>query len=332
MTVDFINVGQGNAVLVSFPNGQFMLADCGSQKTSLEGKPYKNAQKYINTVVGDKSIDIVVLSHGDTDHVAFIPCIKQAQNPDYLHYVGERRDYSKEVWDWIKSKGNAAVKKCGSAFCYIKGFEGTTNPSIGFCTDESVQVSVLSAACGMNGNSDSIVLALTYGDCQVILPGDADTVTETEILRTCKPGLDKLNKNRVLMAGHHGSAGSTSEEWVDALKPMIGVFSASGKHKTYGHPHCDVVDMLARHMKDDAEEHVIVCAVGNPPIYAGRIVKKGIFLTGKNGDIRFETDGKEYRLMASTEGTVVLAVEPNPFAGIIANPPWADRRRSGASR
>ncbi|MFG2631253.1 MBL fold metallo-hydrolase [Streptomyces sp. NPDC048473] len=110
LTVGFINTGQGNAVLVTYPNGNFMLVDCGSQTTSTKGWPFTHVQSYITSVTDGNAISCVVLSHGDDDHTAFVPYISEAARPTYVHYGGAISDYSEDVQVWIKKTGERPVR------------------------------------------------------------------------------------------------------------------------------------------------------------------------------------------------------------------------------
>ena len=90
-----------------------------------------------------------------------------------------------------------------------------------------------------DSNVDSIVVLLTCGTVDIIMTGDAETPSESEMLSA---GL--LTDIDVYKVGHHGARTSTSGPFLDAIAPEFGVISA-GLVSQYGHPHQEVVDRLA---------------------------------------------------------------------------------------
>ena len=111
-------------------------------------------------------------------------------------------------------------------------------------------------------NNASIVAKLVYGDKSFLLTGDSPIQIENVLLSVDKNILD----SDVLKAGHHGSRTSTSLAYAEAVSSEYAVISA-GKDNTYGHPHKEVLDILAK-------------------------VGAKIVNTIDSGTIEFETDGK----------------------------------------
>src|SRR5205823_5277144 len=94
---------------------------------------------------------------------------------------------------------------------------------------------------GLSSNDGSIVMRLVYGDTSVALQGDSTAKIEHYLV-----GLDGGNlKSTILKAGHHGSRTSTTEEYVRAVAPQWTVMS-SGVNNSYGHPHKETLDTLAK--------------------------------------------------------------------------------------
>lgn len=319
LTVDFIDTGQGNAVLVSYPNGEFMLCDCGSQKSSDTGPTFASVQKYITKVTGGKLIKCVVLSHGDEDHTAFVPYIEEAVAPDFSHWTGRAGDYSAEVNDWLTRQSTAGR----GVYWYHGSPESSAVPEGIFGTDTSgdgqALVYVLSGAFGHSPNSMSLVLLVRFGDIAIVLPGDADTSTEAFILTKIPQAL--LNTCLVLMPGHHGAYESTGAPWVAALRPSVDVIS-SGVNNGYGHPACATNALLEKRTVE-ATPHTVTCADGKSTPYDYAVSSKALFVTATNGDVRFVTNGTEWKLMASSAGAVVEPEPPHPqLAGLVRNAPW----------
>lgn len=321
LVVDFINVGQGNAVLVSYPNGNFMLVDCGSQETSLSGRAYAHAQSYITSVTGGTSITCVVMSHGDDDHTAFVPYIAEAQNPSDVYHGGKPSDYSADVRQWMSTVTPICRRNGGSVWRFNDGYVNT-EPDADFgseTTPGEAHVSVLCANYGDSTNSRSVVLSIKLGDVGIILPGDADSSTEAFIMSRVASKF--LRDCVVLMAGHHGSAESTSDAWAQRLLPEAPVISASGTNMSYAHPACRVTSTLMRHSYNEAAQHAVLCSDGRGKPYESSQTKEALFVTATQGDVRFETNGSAYRVLASSYGATV-PVDVAPFPELVANSPW----------
>ena len=88
-------------------------------------------------------------------------------------------------------------------------------------------------------NNNSIVLRLEVGGSRVLLTGDAEAEAEAVMA-------DEDLRADVLKVGHHGSAYSTSDAWLDHVQPRIAVISC-GRHNAFGHPSTDTLDRLRRH-------------------------------------------------------------------------------------
>ncbi|HKV41962.1 MAG TPA: ComEC/Rec2 family competence protein [Blastocatellia bacterium] len=90
-------------------------------------------------------------------------------------------------------------------------------------------------------NNDSVVLRLTYGSVSFVLAGDAEQPAEDAMIAS-GAGLQA----QVLKVGHHGSRTSSSEEFIDAVKPKYAIISV-GERSRFGHPHKEVVDRYLAH-------------------------------------------------------------------------------------
>ena len=300
LIIDFINVGQGNCVLVTFPSGDMMLVDAGSQQTSLESKPFKHAADYIAKVANGRDIGCVVLSHGDDDHTAFVPYIAEAQNPAYVHYSGGIGTYSETLQEWIKKMEKR--KKETAVFRFKMGGYSNTSPDADFGSDtgaSDAHVSVLAANYGKSPNDKSIVLMIEYGNQMVVLPGDAEAFTEQWIMAQVPAKV--LVACTLLMPGHHGAYEATSVDWAAALRAKVAVISASGANGGYAHPHCATIQELKDNMEDNqAVDHTIVCSAGKSKPYTPSNTKRALVVTATQGDVRWVTDGENVQVDVST--------------------------------
>ncbi|MFI9041689.1 hypothetical protein [Streptomyces sp. NPDC053726] len=184
---------------------------------------------------------------------------------------------------------------------------------------------VLSASYGKAPNSKSVVLMIRFGQHVVVLPGDADTTTEAFILSKVPKKL--LAGCTVLMPGHHGAAESTGKPWLDALDPDVDVISASGANMGYAHPNCATITLLEKYCLAGATSHDVTCSTGKGSPYKVWATVESVLTTATNGDVRFISDGTNWRLLASSTSVHELAQEqPHPLLrSMVANAPWNRR-------
>jgi beta-lactamase superfamily II metal-dependent hydrolase len=218
MTVHFLDVGEGLSVLVQTKE-QNLIYDGGDGQSSSFVVSYLKKQ-------GVKKIDYLISSHYDSDHLSGLIGCLNAFEVD--HVIGA--DYKHDS-DLYQSFMDAALEKelsvehqaVGSSFLF-----GTS--SITFLSPSAIQE---------ESNANSVVIKIQHGDHRFILTGDADIAAE---LCMCASGID-LDCD-VLSIGHHGSASSTSMEFLEKTLPDYSVISCSSNNQ-YGHPHKDVLDKLS---------------------------------------------------------------------------------------
>ena len=216
----FLDVGQGDAILIQAPDGQQILIDGGPSPSALAAE--------LGAVMPfwDRSLDLVVLTHPDADHAAgLIPAFDRLA-------VGAAAD--------ALAPGDSA----GAAWC-----DATTGiPSHTLTRGSRINAGALSLtalspasilADGETGNDDSIVLRVDYGATSLLLTGDAEHAAEQEMLAAGAP----LAAD-VLKVGHHGSSGGTSAEFLAAVGPRLAVISV-GAENHFGHPSPEVLGRLS---------------------------------------------------------------------------------------
>ncbi|KFN03290.1 MBL fold metallo-hydrolase [Bacillus clarus] len=221
MKVSFFKVGQGDATLITLPNGQTVLID---------GGPYEAGEVIIQKLVekGINHLDAVIGTHPDMDHIGgLIPIIEQM--PVSL-VLDSGKTYSSFTYHTYRNN----IKKRGIPFVRVK--EGQYIP-----LDPHVSIQVLNNGKSKDENNESsIVLKVRYGKADFLLMGDADVRTEDAIVKQYDVHAD------VLKVGHHGSYTSTSESFLNKVEPQFSILSYGSKNP-YGHPHQSVVKRLKRH-------------------------------------------------------------------------------------
>jgi len=234
LRVWFFDVGQGDAVLIETPHGQQILIDGGPDQTILS--------KLGETMLPwDRTIDRVMATHNDADHVTGLRAVTENYDVEQIITV--------EDLPW--AEGETLVKKGDQFVIDDVVFE------VLWPTQEALQDRSLS------DNEQSLVLLVTYKETSLLLMGDLETPEEEQ----CEwPNVD------VLKVAHHGSASSSSLDFLSDVQAKVAVISC-GADNPYGHPHPVILDRLARvntHMfRTDQDGDILLKATdGEPEIFA----------------------------------------------------------------
>lgn len=245
LEVTFFDVGQGDAAFIETPERIQILIDGGPSSAVLE-KLGKEMPFW------DRTIDLVILSHPEKDHMAGLLEVLKSYKVDNILWTGVVRDTA-EYKEWqklIKEEGaEIFIAKAGLRILGGPTIENTSPSQYGgevFSAGRS-DFNVLYPLESLEGrefkdsNNTSIVLKLTFGQTSFLFTGDITKSVEGLLLDLVK---QRPIGAGVLKVGHHGSKTSTSREFVEAVSPEIAVIS-SGKDNSYGHPHREVLDNLA---------------------------------------------------------------------------------------
>lgn len=223
--VSFLDVGQGDAVFVQTPSGRQMLIDGGPSESVLLSQLGRQMPFW------DRSLDVVVLTHPDSDHITGLIPVMERYRVDAVVFreMGCEEEIC-EYWRELLRAEGARVHR-GEA-------------GLGIMLDEGLEMTVLHPGAnlvegsGTGFNNNSIVARLTYGQASVLLPGDIEAEVERELVEETAP-LDST----VLKVAHHGSCSSTTQEFLDTVNPELVVISV-GAENDFGHPCPDVLDRL----------------------------------------------------------------------------------------
>lgn len=224
LSVLVLDIGQGDSILIRFPNGKTMLIDTG------EYEYWDRLNNYLHELDVEK-IDALVGTHPHSDHIGSMQSVVKNYDIGTI-YMPRVEHTSKTYLNLLK-----AIEKKGLK---IKGTKGGQDQFIEL--DDSVTVQVLAPLSDTYDslNNYSIVLRITMGDVSILLTGDAERESEKEMLETYPAS--SLHST-VLKVGHHGSSSSTSASFLKVVDPTYALISL-GANNDYGHPHDEVIKRL----------------------------------------------------------------------------------------
>lgn len=233
-SVVFFNVGQGDSALVNFSNGKKMLIDCGPNNKVLS-KLGERLPFY------DRVIDYLVISHPDLDHYGGCVDVLKRYKIRNIIENGESKpnDGYWLTWNEVVKNENAIRLTPNEQ----REFFDFGNEKIIFLKPDSKFLADKERV----GNNNSLVFSLRSDQTSFLFVGDAEVVLEQALINTfCLGGLSGCDafKADYLKVGHHGSDSSTSEEWLNVIRPKVAIVSV-GKNK-FGHPSLRVVRKLER--------------------------------------------------------------------------------------
>jgi competence protein ComEC len=236
LEVTAIDVGQGDSLLVSFPDSKLMLIDAGG--TLSFGRRARSRLDIGEDVVspylwsrGIRKIDVVALTHAHDDHAGGMPAIIENFHPSEL-WTGAVAVSS--AWDAVCEKARAGKTK-------IRQFSsGRSFPFGGARIDVVSPPSDYVPADGPT-NDDSLALRITYGRRSILLTGDMERPMERRAIEDGEP-----LRADVLKVGHHGSNTSSIDPFLDAVSPLYAVIS-DGFENSFRHPNPKVLERLSAH-------------------------------------------------------------------------------------
>lgn len=226
LEVDFLDVGQGDAILIKSPYGQNILIDGGPNSSVIK----RLAE---NLAWWERRIDLMVLTHPHDDHVGG------------LVDVVRRYRVKKALYSGVLHSGPAYL-------AWLELVKSRKIPAVIVDRPQSIKLGpdchldILSPRENLSGaevenlNNSSIVIRLVYKQTAFLFVGDTESDSEKEMA-----GREIDLRADVLKVGHHGSDNASGEEFLGKVLPLIAVIQV-GKNNNFGHPSYRVLKRLER--------------------------------------------------------------------------------------
>jgi len=239
--VTFIDVGQGDSALIHLPHnkGDILIDTGGSYNYDYS----TNIISYLKSE-GIKKLDYLILSHGDYDHLgSSFNLIDNFKIDNIIMNSGEINENEKRLID-----------KGINYYLFNKNKLSISNYDFYFLNSKDIT----------NENDDSLVLFTKINNLNILFMGDASKKIENKIIDEYN-----LGKVDILKVGHHGSNTSTSDEFINIIKPKYSIISV-GLNNRYHHPNSEVTDTLNKY-------------------------NSNIFLTSINGSIKIDLKSRRVK-------------------------------------
>ncbi|MCC6643798.1 MBL fold metallo-hydrolase [Candidatus Peregrinibacteria bacterium] len=225
LRVWFLDVGQGDAILMRLPAGEWVMVDGGPDAKVLD---------WMGRIMPfyERQIELVVMSHPHADHINGLVEVMQRFEVKNMLLSGVKYNYagyqkiledaaSQKTRLWYGQKEDWRIGKVGFDLLYPQ---------------RSLQGEEME-----NVNNSSIVFRLIYAGKRIFFSGDLEEKKERDLTQS-----GQRLKSEILKAGHHGSKTSSTEELLEAVKPYYAVISCGVDNK-FKHPFPGTLERLNDH-------------------------------------------------------------------------------------
>lgn len=223
--IAFLPVGQGDSAVLELPGGHVAVIDAGPGNEAFDAGELVIAPWLHHRRIG--TIDLLVLTHPHADHVGGAPSLARRFRVREIWWNGDRRERTPELEALLASTPSKVVRPGES-----RAFGDARLEVLG---------PVATATAYEDVNDASVVVRLSIGEKDVLFTGDAEALSEHELVAN---GANV--EAEILKVGHHGSRSSSSEELLERVSPKWAVMSLA-RGNGFGFPHREAVERLEKH-------------------------------------------------------------------------------------
>jgi len=224
LKIHFLDVGEGDSILIEAPNGETALIDAGNLITGSKVVRYLNNKNIYD-------LDHLIFTHPHLDHIGGAFFVLQMievkniyDNGENLSVLARRSDTYRWYDDLVRKSNKYSVLEAGDSLALGE-----------------VRLKVIwppKPLIFSDFNTNSLIIMIEYRTFSCLLTGDLTSPAEAELLKK-----ESRLKANVLKVGHHGSADANSEEFLKAVLPKISVISVN-KDNIRGYPSKEVIQRL----------------------------------------------------------------------------------------
>ena len=223
-SVTFLDVGQGDSSVIILPFGKTILIDTGGLYLSRYNISKNKTVPYLNSL-GISKIDLLILTHGDYDHIGdTINLLNEIKVDEVLFNNDSFNDTENKIIK-VLNKKNIRYSKNSEYFRKIKDLYFLDTKMYDNEND--------------NENDNSTVVYFTYENFSFLFTGDASKEREEDIMKNYN-----IKDVSFLKVGHHGSKTSTGSSFIKKINPKYSIISV-GENNRYGHPNNEALKNLA---------------------------------------------------------------------------------------
>lgn len=215
----FLNVGQGDSILIQQGNFQ-MLVDTGPDDSVLYELP-----KYMPP--NDYTIEVILLTHSHDDHIQGLFSILNNYKVENIIYQSDC--FESSDFEYVKTNYSGILQDLKEPF------------ELKYGDIDIASMYPFNIECHDDVNQDSIVLNLKIYDTKILLMGDAGFEVEDYLLKN-----NLLSQTDILKTGHHCSRSATSDMFLKAVFPSVSICSC-GEGNTFGHPHSETIKKFKKY-------------------------------------------------------------------------------------
>ena len=233
LTINFIDVGQGDSTLIRVDNKNILIDGGGS----LYSDSFDVGEKTLFPYLLDRGItylDYVIVSHFDADHFQGLEYVInniKVKNAIISSLGQNSKEYETFLNLAKKKKINIIYVKKGDSINFNNAKIEILYPDNEIINDNAK-------------NNNALVCKLIYNNFSMLFTGDIEEIAEKKILKLYEKNKEKLRAD-VLKVGHHGSKTSSSYDFIKTVFPKIALIGV-GKDNNFGHPNLGVIERIEK--------------------------------------------------------------------------------------